>query len=155
MVSISGEKVCTGVITWRRYSDFHFSPKGKNGVQNAICHPGVKLSSDIDIQKLLATSEKKSTNFLSRTCQHAIVANIQWQWHHYWWLNVDVHFSILVTKKHVDDIILHSAHLWCWWSISDVSVYWCWRRDLSTIPQTCHQHIWSPTSVNKIDATTF
>ena len=42
MVLISGEKVFTKVITWRRDKDFHFSPKGENGAQNAICPSGVK-----------------------------------------------------------------------------------------------------------------
>ena len=45
MVLISGEKVVTEIITWRRNNDFHFSPKGKNGVQNAICPPGVNCIS--------------------------------------------------------------------------------------------------------------
>ena len=43
MVLISGEKLVTEIITWRRNNDFHFSPKGKNGVQNAICPPGVNF----------------------------------------------------------------------------------------------------------------
>ena len=43
MVLISGVKVCVQIITWRRNNGFHFSPKGKNGVQNAICAPGVKI----------------------------------------------------------------------------------------------------------------
>ena len=47
MVLISGEKVFTKIITWRRNNGFHFSPKGKNGVQNAICAPGVKDTSII------------------------------------------------------------------------------------------------------------
>ena len=42
MVLISGEIVFTKVIMWRRNNDFHFSPKGKNGAQNAICPSGVK-----------------------------------------------------------------------------------------------------------------
>ena len=42
LVLISGEIVFTKVITWRRNNDFHFSPKGKNGAQNAICPSGVK-----------------------------------------------------------------------------------------------------------------
>ena len=42
MVLISGDKIFTKVITWRRNNDFHFSPKGKNGAQNAICPSGVK-----------------------------------------------------------------------------------------------------------------
>ena len=40
---ITGEKVLTEIITKRRDNDFHFRPKGKNGVQNAICAPGVKM----------------------------------------------------------------------------------------------------------------
>ena len=36
MVLISGEKVVTEIITWRRNNDFHFSPKRKNGVQNGV-----------------------------------------------------------------------------------------------------------------------
>ena len=47
MVLISGEKVRVQIITWRRDNGFHFSPKGKNDVQNAICAPGVNLSSEI------------------------------------------------------------------------------------------------------------
>ena len=39
MVLISGE-----IITWRRNNDLHFSPKGKNGAQNAICPSGVKIT---------------------------------------------------------------------------------------------------------------
>ena len=42
MVLISGEKVFVQIITWHRNNGLHFSPKGKNGVQNAICAPGVK-----------------------------------------------------------------------------------------------------------------
>ena len=47
MVLISGENVFTEVITWRRNDDFHFSPKEKNGVQNAFCHPGVNVTNDL------------------------------------------------------------------------------------------------------------
>ena len=42
MVVILGEKVFTDIITCRRDNGFHFSPKGKNGVQNAIGPWGVK-----------------------------------------------------------------------------------------------------------------
>ena len=38
---ISGEKVLTEIITRRRNDDFHFSPKGENGVQNVIGPWGV------------------------------------------------------------------------------------------------------------------
>ena len=44
MVLISVDEVFTETINWRRNNDFHFSPKGENGVQNAICDPGVELS---------------------------------------------------------------------------------------------------------------
>ena len=30
---------------------------------------------------------------------------------------------------------------------------WCWWRDLSPTSKTCHQPIWSPTSVTNIDVT--
>ena len=47
MVVISSEKVFTEIIAWRRDNGFHFSPKGKNGAQNAICAPGIKIQSRI------------------------------------------------------------------------------------------------------------
>ena len=47
MVLISGKKVLTEIITCRRDNGFHFSPKGKNGLQNAICAPGVKLLTNL------------------------------------------------------------------------------------------------------------
>ena len=43
MVLVSSEKVFREIITWRHNNGSNFSPKGKNGVQNAICAPGVKL----------------------------------------------------------------------------------------------------------------
>ena len=43
-VVILGEnEIITEMITWRRNDDFHFSLKVKNGVQNAICAPGVSF----------------------------------------------------------------------------------------------------------------
>ena len=42
MVFVSSAKVFREIITWRRNNSFNFSPKGKNGVENAICAPGVK-----------------------------------------------------------------------------------------------------------------
>ena len=39
---ISGKKVFTEVIKWRRNKGFHFSPKGKNGIWNAVDPLGVK-----------------------------------------------------------------------------------------------------------------
>ena len=57
----------------------------------------------------------------------------------------------------------------CWWPILGIiSVFyvgdrflmlvpssWCWWRDLSPTSKTCHQLIWSPTSVTNIDVTHF
>jgi len=45
VVLISGKKLLKEIITCRRDNCLHFSPKGKNGVQNAICAPGVKFVS--------------------------------------------------------------------------------------------------------------
>jgi len=42
MVFILGVKSFEEIITWCCDNGFHFSPKGKNGAQNAICAPGVK-----------------------------------------------------------------------------------------------------------------
>ena len=42
MVLVSSARVFREIIIWRRNNNFHFSLKGKNGVQNAICAPGVK-----------------------------------------------------------------------------------------------------------------
>ena len=44
MVLFSSAKVLRETITWPCTNGFHFSPKGKNGVQNAICAPGVNLT---------------------------------------------------------------------------------------------------------------
>ena len=41
MFLISSAKVCIEVIAGRRNNGLHFSPKGKNGVQNAIGPSGV------------------------------------------------------------------------------------------------------------------
>ena len=43
MFLISSAKVCIEVIAGRHNNGFHFSPKGKNGVQNAIGPWGVKI----------------------------------------------------------------------------------------------------------------
>ena len=37
------------------------------------------------------------------------------------------------------------------WYLMLVPNFWCWWRDMSPTSQTCHQHIWSPTSVTNID----
>ena len=47
MVLVSSEKVLREILTSRRNNGFHFSPKGKNGVQHAICAPGVKQNDEI------------------------------------------------------------------------------------------------------------
>ena len=39
------------------------------------------------------------------------------------------------------------------WYLMLVPNFWCWWLDMSPTSQTCHQHIWSPTSVTNIDVT--
>ena len=55
------------------------------------------------------------------------------------WLNVgDIAAIILIL--YVSD-----------WYLMLVTSSCCWSRDFSPTSQTCHQHIWSPTSVTNID----
>ena len=51
MFLISSAKVCIEVIAGRRNNGLHFSPKGKNGVQNAIGPSGVNFHDKNIFQK--------------------------------------------------------------------------------------------------------
>ena len=44
MVSISGEKIVTEIMIDTVITIFILAQNGKNGVQSAICHPGVTMS---------------------------------------------------------------------------------------------------------------
>ena len=87
-----------------------------------------------------------------------------------WWLMM-VHIfrfwlqkSMFVIFLHVcDNPIGHQHHYTRMWGMPECDVddwyfmlvpnSWCWWCDLSPTSQTCHQHTWSPTSVNNIDVT--
>ena len=69
-------------------------------------------------------------------------------------------------KKYYDDIFLHVGDIpighehhnmlecdvgdWYWMFVPNS---WCWWRNLSPTSKSCHQHIWSPTSITNIDET--
>ena len=79
-----------------------------------------------------------------------IICRCKWQKKIYW-----LYFS------HVDDIpIGHQHHNMPECDVGDwylmfVPNSWCCWRDLLPTSQTCHQHIWSPTSVTNIDVTDY
>ena len=61
----------------------------------------------------------------------------------------------------VGDIVMLVTDFGCWWQNNYVGDFFRYVDDIlnvlnrSPTSQTCHQHIWSPTSVTNIDVTEF
>ena len=115
-----------------------------------LCGNGLVIFCTIFLTKYRTCTGNVSRTFASIKSSMIIQKYFRWQW--CWWHRYVGDFMVVTDFRCWAESLCWRHFSLCWWfSQYNKSV----NIILSRLPtsQTCHQHIWSPTSVTNIDVT--